>query len=112
MSQPLPEIGKTYNHFDDGKIKLSNLHQTTIMDIIPFNEIDNTTKSFWENEKSFYDWLYAQETDYFIIGHLNASYMSTDDKVIYVRTKYGEWFSIGELTAGILDVNGKLTEKI
>jgi hypothetical protein len=35
--QPLPEIGKEYHIFDDGKIRKSRHHICKIVDIIPFN---------------------------------------------------------------------------
>ena len=37
----LPEIGKTYNCFDDGKIRESRMYQVTIDEIIPFEKADN-----------------------------------------------------------------------
>jgi hypothetical protein len=38
--QPIPEISKTYNCFDDGKIKRDRMYQVTITDIIPFEQAD------------------------------------------------------------------------
>ncbi len=37
----IPEIGKTYNCFDDGKISKSRMYQVTITEIIPFEKADN-----------------------------------------------------------------------
>ncbi len=67
----LPKINKTYNYFDDGKIKKSRQYPVTITDIIPFNKIDNKILSIWKEDVESCNWLYAKNTDYFIKGSLN-----------------------------------------
>ena len=46
----LPEIGRTYNCFDDGKITESRMYQVTIDEIIPFEKADNELLELWEEE--------------------------------------------------------------
>lgn len=47
--QPIPEVGKEYHIFDDGKIKPSRHSIVTITDVVPFNEFrDSTIVSAWD----------------------------------------------------------------
>lgn len=41
--QPVPEVGKEYHTFDDGKIKPSRHSIVTITDVVPFNEFRDST---------------------------------------------------------------------
>ena len=61
----LPEIGKTYNCFDDGKIRKSRMYQVTITEIIPFEKADNEILELWKETISSCYWLF-DKTDYFI----------------------------------------------
>lgn len=103
------EIGKTYNYFDDGKIRESRRMPVVITDIIPFNEIDAETKNFWIEDIEEVDWVYAKSTDYFIKGDLQLDDEPNGEiqKIIFVRTIHNDWFSLG-WWAGILDVDGSL----
>lgn len=104
----LPEIGKIYNCFDDGKITKSRLYTVKILEIIPFDKIDEETLNNWKKEVENCHWLYAKETDYFIKA---TGELKEDDISIFVRTLNGGWFSIGSfLNSGRLDVDGELTE--
>ena len=110
----LPEIGKVYYHYDDGKIKLSRQYQVLITEIIPFAEVDEKLKSEWKEDVGYCDWLYAPETDYFIVGKAvdpNFEDDEDDEPAVYVRTKSGGWVSLG-YWAGRLDIDGKLTEQL
>lgn len=101
----IPEIGKTYNCFDDGKVSLSRLYTVDVIDVIPFNKIDKETLDIWEEQVSEYDFLFAKETDYFI-----KTENGEDGNAIFVRTLNGGWFSIGRfMNSGRLDVDGDLT---
>ena len=100
------EIGKIYSNFDDGKIRPSRHLYVKILDIIPFNNIDNNVRGDWEEEIENQDWLYSPNTDYFIKGELTLSDDSTK-VVYYVRTINWGWFSLG-WWAGRLDVDGSL----
>lgn len=105
------EIGKTYNYFDDGKIRESRRMPVVITDIIPFNEIDKKTLDIWNEEVIEIDWVYAKETDYFIKGDLQMDDEPNGEieKIIFVRTINNGWFSLG-WWAGDLDVDGSLTK--
>ena len=101
-----PVSGKTYNYFDDGKIKPSRRMDVIITEIIPFSEIDKETLDDWKDHVEDYYWLYAKETDFFIKGNLKV-YNDKIEKIIFVRTFDDGWFSIGPW-GGKLDVDGSL----
>lgn len=101
----LPILGKTYNHYDDGKIKESRLMKSVVTGISEFND-----KLLSQEDKEDIvecSFLYSENTDYVIEADL---YINEDDivKVIYVRTLDGRWFSLG-WWAGLLDVDNSLT---
>ena len=101
----LPILGKTYNHYDDGKIKESRLMKSVVTDISEFND-----KLLSQEDKEDIvecGFLYSENTDYVIEADL---YIDEDDivKVKYVRTLDGRWFSLG-WWAGLLDVDNSLT---
>jgi hypothetical protein len=103
--KPVPEIGKRYNCFDDGKISHSRLYTVDVVDIIPFNKIDKKTLKNWKKEVKNCDWLFAKETDYFV-----KTANGEDGNAIFVRTLNGGWFSIGQfMNSGRLDVDGSLS---
>ena len=103
--EKLPILGKTYNHYDDGKIKESRLMKSVVTGISEFND-----KLLSQEDKEDIvecGFLYSENTDYVIEADL---YIDEDDivKVKYVRTLYGRWFSLG-WWAGLLDVDNSLT---
>lgn len=101
----IPEIGKTYNCFDDGKITHSRLYTVEVSEVIPFNEIDEKTLNEWKEVVEECNWLFAKETDYFV-----KTINGEDGNAVFVRTLNGGWFSIGEfMNSGRLDVDGSLT---
>ena len=95
--QPLPQINKTYNCFDDGKISISRHYLVTIKEIIPFDEIDLATLKIWESAKRDRGVL-AKETDYFIkfIGEDNI-------EGTFVRCNSGSWFGIGTHDCAVIN---------
>ena len=101
------KIGKTYNYFDDGKVKESRKMPVIITSITPFNKIGKRVLKLWREEVEQCDWLYEKETDYFIKGDL---YVTKDkiEKVVFVASRNG-WFSLG-WWGGRLDVDGSLTK--
>ena len=106
--QPVPEAGKEYYAFDDGKIRPSRLERVKILEVIPFKECqDNALISNWTVEVTDCYWLYALETDYFIKAE------GDDDSHLYyfVRTTDGGWFSLG-YWASRLDIDGSLYGKM
>lgn len=105
---PLPETEKTYNYFDDGKIRESRRSEVTVTHIIPFNEIEEEILTEWKSEVKKCHWLYAKKTDYFIKGLLHSSNKDfADREIVFVRTVDGGWFSLG-WWGGELDVSGEL----
>ena len=79
----LPVIGKTYNCFDDGKIRESRKYEVTITDIIPFKKADEETLKLWEEEGLSCDWLF-KETDYFI--KFESTESEDSPKGVFART--------------------------
>ena len=109
MDNTLPIVGKTYNYFDDGKIRHSRLLKATITSIVPFSEIDPKILKDWYEEVEDCPWLYADNTDYFIFAELDLA-PENNQEIIFVKTVDDTWFSLG-LYAGILDVDNSLTNK-
>jgi|AntDeeMinimDraft_5_1070356.scaffolds.fasta_scaffold12438_2 hypothetical protein len=103
----LPEINKTYNYFDDGKIIENRRDEVKICKIIPFNKIDKKILKNWKEEVELCHWLYRKNTDYFIKGRLKKA----EQDVIFVRTKHNGWFSLG-WWAGSLDIDNSLTKRL
>ena len=106
--QPIPEVGKEYHTFDDGKIKPSRHYKAKIVEIIPFKECkDDALKLDWAEDVSACSWLYALETDYFIkaiVDHLDKPWY-------FVRTVDGGWFSLG-YWGSRLDIDGSLYQQM
>ena len=98
----LPIVGKTYDYFDDGKIRETRKMKVTITKIIPFDEINKKTLKNWKKEVKVCGWLYAKKTDYFVKGDL--MFGKRLEKLIFVRTINGEWFSLG-MWGGKLNVD-------
>ena len=110
--QPVPEVGKEYHIFDDGKIKPSIHYTAKILEVIPFEECNNLKLlEAWHSEARFCDWLYAYETDYFV----KADSDFDDDPLYFVRTVDGGWFSIdfpSGWMAARLDIDGELYKEM
>ena len=110
--QPVPEVGKEYHIFDDGKIRFGRHHIATVVEIIPTINISASLTNAWQNEIERCPWLYAPDTDYFI----KAEAPSYDDEYLYfVRTTDGGWFSIDYPTVWMsarLDIDGTLYAKM
>ena len=100
------EISKTYNCFDDGKIRESRMYKVEVFDVIPFDKIDEDVLCQWEIEKTRCSWLYAEKTDFFI------KTWNGEELEYFTRTKDGGWFSLGYMNCGRLDVDGSLTASI
>lgn len=118
--KPVPEIGKVYNCYDDGKVSYSRLYKVKILDLIKF---ENTGKDLFQaylSEKDKWTHLYAKETDYFVVG---LSYeLSIPMIEIFVRTIDGGWFGMGFINSdlnvddsgwcsGRLDIDNSITIK-
>lgn len=103
----IPDLGKEYNVFDDGKIKQSRLYKVKVIEVIPFHNIDKDILDLWEEEVKDCDWLYSESTDVFIKTWNGSDYE------YFVRTKLdGGWFSLGFMNFGRLDIDGDLTDSL
>ncbi len=106
--KPIPQKGKTYTAFDDGKISKNRLYTVYVKEVIPFKRIDQETLTLWRQQVKSCYWLFNTNTDYFI-----KTENGEDGDAVFVRTVYGGWFSLGDFfNSGLLDVDGKLTESL
>ena len=103
--QPVPEVGKEYYAFDDGKIRPSRLEVVKITELIPFDKADEELINEWKQNVEECYWLYATETDYFAKGEWD------DETSYFVRTEDGGWFSMGWFGSR-LDADGELYKKM
>ena len=111
--QPVPEVGKEYHIFDDGKIKLSRHYIAKVLKVISPEdayEITSLYKSWQEQVEECY-WLFAKKTDYFVMAESDYD----ENPLYFVRTKDGGWFSL-DYPAGWmgarLDIDGSLYKKL
>lgn len=109
--QPVPEAGKEYHVFDDGKIKPSRHGIVRVTKVIPFKDCDdNSLMSSWAEEVTECYWLYANETDYFVEARYDDE-PEDEEPTYFVRTTDGGWFSLGFFAAR-LDIDGSLYQKM
>lgn len=120
---PVPEVGKEYHFWDDGKSSVSRHYIARVERIITpeqAKEIVIVTESGdfftlydnWVDVKEQCDFLYDQETDFFV----ECSCPKYDEHNLwFVRTVDGGWFSIDNENcwqSGRLDVTGERYESI
>lgn len=106
----LPEIGKTYDCYDDGKIRESRRYEVTITEIIPFKEADEELLNSWKEKAKDCHWLYAEETDYFI--KFKSTESEEEPYGVFAKTKDGGWFGLGNWwNSGRLDLYGSYKNK-
>lgn len=113
----IPEIGKKYNCYDDGKIKPSRHCIAEIKNIIPFIQAKGlVSKDIYEDilaSQGRYDWLFAPETDYIIEAEMSGTCCDDNDPIYYfIRTKDGGWFSLGDYWSARLDIDNSITENL
>ena len=106
--QPVPEVGKRYHCFDDGKITFSRHFIIQVDEVLSYMQFRKKYpeyfKKYVEKAKGHY-WLYSTHSDKFIITHKGEN----DELGVYVRTKQGGWFGIGDwFNSARLDVTGNL----
>lgn len=110
--QPVPEVGKKYHCFDDGKIRFSRHFIIQVNEVLGHQQFKkkypNYFKVYREAVKNCY-WLYSTHSDKFIITHKGEN----DELGVYVRTKQGGWFGIGDYwNSAKLDVTGEIWEEL
>jgi len=120
----IPEVGKKYHFFDDGKVGPSRHYIATIEEIITTDEskqryfksfTTNTIRplyDIWQSEVKSSSFLYAATTDVFV----RCSIPKYDKHPIwFVRTKEGGLFSIDVESgwqSGRLDIDGSIYKAI
>ena len=128
----LPEVGKKYHFFDDGKLHINRHYIATVLRIVPFDAakdifvkefdynladegkpdeeclVDQCIIDTWHRVRTDHHWLYNkdEETDCFI----EISVPEYDDYNLWaVRTKWGYFFTMdiqSSWQGGVLDVDG------
>jgi hypothetical protein len=107
----VPEVGKEYHIFDDGKIRPSRHYIAKILEVIPFEKADPEIICVWRSEVENAYWLYATKTDYFVKAESDFD----EDHLYFVRTKDSSWFSINVTSwwqSARLDVDGSIYQKM
>ena len=111
----IPEIDERIKFFDDGKTSPSRRYWATVKEVVSHDKAIQKYKQYyedWQKEKAECDWLYAKETDYFILAEIPEY---DDDTIVFVRTIDGGWFSLDSphwWMSGLLDVDDKLWNEI
>ena len=108
--QPVPEVGKKYHCFDDGKITFSRHFIIQVDEVLGHQQFKKKYpeefQQYRQAVKNCY-WLYSTHSDKFVITHSGEN----DELGVYVRTKQGGWFGIGKYwNSARLDVTGKIWE--
>ena len=110
--KPIPEIGKKYHCFDDGKITFSRHFIIEVNEVLGHQQFKKKYpeqfKLYREAVKRCY-WLYSTHSDKFVI-----TYKGEDNGLgVYVRTKQGGWFGIGDFwDSATLDVTGEIWDDL
>ena len=108
MENNMPQVGKRYHFFQDGKSGASRHYICKITKIIPFAGItDEELLELYNTEVKYCYWLYEPTTDFFVYGQIvKPDNTLADDELIFVRTFDG-WFSFNAGWGdGELDVDG------
>ena len=110
--KPIPEVGKRYHCFDDGKITFSRHFIIKVDEVLNFMQFKKKypemVTQYIQETKSCY-WLYARRTDKFVITFKGEN----NELGVYIRTKDGGWFGIGSWwNSAELDVTGKLWKNL
>ena len=105
--QPVPEVGKKYHCFDDGKIYFSRHFIIQVDEVLGHQQFKKRYpeefQQYRQAIKNCY-WLYSTHSDKFIITYEGEN----DEFGVYVRTKQGGWFGIGDYwNSARLDVTGE-----
>ena len=104
----IPEVGKEYHIFDDGKVRPSRHYIAKILEVIPFDECkDEELLMTWRSNVESSYWLYSTKTDYFVKAESDFD----ENYLYFVRTKDVGWFSIDVISwwhGARLDTDGSL----
>jgi hypothetical protein len=105
--EPIPEVGKKYHCFDDGKITFSRHFIIQVDEVLGHmafkKKYPKYFKQYVKRVKESY-WLFSTHSDKFVITYFGEN----NQPGVYVRTKQGGWFGIGDWwNSATLDVTGK-----
>ena len=110
--KPIPEVGKRYHCFDDGKIRFSRHFIIKVDEVLGFMEFRRKYPEQFETyvtESKLHYWLYSRSSDKFIITHKGEN----NELGVYLRTKQGGWFGMGPYwDSATLDVTGELWDNL
>ena len=103
----IPEVGKKYHCFDDGKITFSRHFIIQVDEVLGHmafkKKYPEYFKQYVRRVKESY-WLFSTHSDKFVITYFGEN----NQPGVYVRTKQGGWFGIGDWwNSATLDVTGK-----
>ena len=109
----VPEVGKEYHIFDDGKIKPSRHYIARIQKLLYPDEAYKITALYtaWEEQVKECDWLFVPQIDYFVMAE--SSY--DKNPLFFVRTVDGGWFSIDYPDSWMgarLDIDGSMYKQM
>jgi len=121
---PVPEVGKFYHFWDDGKTGVSRHYICKVESIIKPEEAKTiifnsdalqrpmSLYEIWKNEVKECDWLYAEETDCI----LKISCPKYDDNFLYAaRTKNGGFFTVNVQSfwqSGRIDITNEIYDSV
>ncbi len=128
--EPIPEVGKEYHFWDDGKKSPGRHYICRCERVIPYKEAknikftlkdyhypytedseyeeyDTNLKDIWKQAVKDHSWVYSEDTDYFV----EVSCPAYDENNLWAaRTKNGGWFTLNiqsDWQGGDIDVTGK-----
>ena len=111
--KPIPQVGKRYHCFDDGKVTFSRHYIVKIKEVLGQmafkKKYPSLFKTYLEESKDCY-WLYSRSTDVFVVSEAEQDRDGYAPIEVFVRTKQGGWFSISDnwLYSGRLDITSEL----
>ena len=92
--QPVPEVGKKYHCFDDGKVTFSRHFIIQVDEVLGHQQFKKKYPTYFKVYRAVVKncyWLYSTHSDKFVITYKGEN----DEFGVYVRTKQGGWFGIG-----------------
>lgn len=128
--KPVPEAGKEYHFWDDGKSGPSRHYICRCERVIPYKEAKNikftlrsykapytkdseyteyevTLKEIWKKAVKDHPWVFTEDTDYFV----EISCPKYDENRLWAaRAKWGGWFTLAIQSfwqGGVIDVTGE-----
>ena len=126
--KPIPEVGKYYHFWDDGKTSPSRHYIARVERTVPIADsldimvphldyyleelIPKSLWDIWNLEKTETDWVFSEKTDVLV----EVSCPKYDENNLwFARTKDGGWFSMNIQSGwqgGRLDVTGEIYKAV